>query len=183
MEDPDSLIYDLSKWFFDHNWKRKITLDDKADGICRTILLMVAANIAILSIVFKYFNEYFLIFLVFISVSFVLLVIGAYFSILALRVRTLAYLIPDPGKIIKDMYGIKGEYDEIPKDFHIKMEFKELQKHYIKKLIDYSYHNQKIIEEKAEYVKKAQDYVIYNICYILALIIIYIIVLIILSIT
>ncbi len=153
-EDPESLIYDLSKWFFDHNWRRKNVIDDKADMICRTILLMITADLAALSIVFKFFNKYFSILLITISISLILLISRMYFSIKALRVRTLAYLIPDPGKIIKEAHGIQGDYSELPSDFRVSIRYKELRKHYIKKLLDYSYSNQRIIEEKANFVKK-----------------------------
>ncbi|WP_048093050.1 hypothetical protein [Geoglobus acetivorans] len=170
-EDPENLIYDLSKWFFDHNWKRKNVIDDKADMICRTILLMMAADLATLPVVFNFFNTYFPIFLIAISVSLILLIFGMYFSIKALRVRTLAYLIPDPGKIIKEAHGIQGDYSELPRDFRVSIRYKELRKHYIKKLLDYSYSNQRIIEEKANFVKKAQDFVIYNVGYTLFLVV------------
>ena len=105
-----------------------------------------------------------------ITISLILLIFRIYFSTKALRVRTLAYYIPDPGKIIKEAHGILGDYSELPSDFKVKYRYKELRRHYIKKLLDYSYSNQRIIEEKANFAKKAQDFVIYNIGYTLVLV-------------
>lgn len=171
MDDSESIerILNLSKWFFDQNWKQKDALDNKANGLIRTLFLMLTANIAILSIVYKYQFDYFSYSAKVLSISFVLVGVGVVLLIMALFIR--GYHMFDPGSLIKKMSGIGGEYEKIPAGFIISMESKELQKRYAIDLINKTYNNQRINENKAKFIKIAQGVAIANIVYILIFVI------------
>jgi len=97
--------------------------------------------------------------------------VGVILSSKALFIRK--YDMFDPGSLIKEVNEIEGEYEKIPVDFIIPMEPKELQGRYIVDLINKTYNNQRINEDKAKFIKKTQWLVIFNmgfilVCFILA---------------